>query len=160
MKIVSLLMLAISTLLAQTYTFNESRYIYAIDKNISLEGSIFFSDDFMKISYTAPQQRVIEVDSTQMNIYENKKHIQSITLKDDAKMALYMSFIKKMYQMDLDALKEYFSIEKKGSTLYLTPNAMSKTIINSIKVHYNKSVIQSIYTKMQSGDEILLLIKQ
>jgi len=159
MKIVSILLLHVMIVMAGTYEFNEERYIYSIDKNISLEGSIHFNKEFMKISYTAPEQRVIEVDADVMSIYQNRELVHTTNLKEDVKTAIYMNFIKLMYQMDLEGLKVYFKVIEKKDSLHFIPNELTKAIIKSIDVTLQNKTIQSIHTKMQSGDEISLIVK-
>ena len=139
--------------------FIEHRYIYALDKNITLDGSISFEKNLTTIHYYKPQERTIEVDDKAMRIYEKGALIATKSLDDEAKSAMYIHFLTLLYKMDLKELEGYFYITKGVDTLILKPNPLVTDVIASIEITLKNNRPKSVYTKMRSGDAITLYIQ-
>lgn len=139
--------------------FIEQRYIYALDKNITLKGSIRFEKERTTIHYIKPQERTIEVDDKAMRIYENNQLIETKNLENEAKTAMYIHFITLLYKMDLKELEGYFYITKSAQRLLLKPTPLVADIITSIEITLTDNRPKTVHTTMSSGDAITLEIQ-
>ncbi len=161
MKIITLLLLTLMTLFAGAYTFEESRYVYSVDKTLEMKGNISFDAKGMQIDYTSPGVRHIIYDGLSMNVVDSDgKVLQHIDLNDQPMMKVYMDFIHKLYRGDYDALSENFVIKKSSNMVTLTPIAPIDKVIKSVVVHRNAKGLEKINTKMSNGDAITLTIVQ
>lgn len=161
MKVVSLLLLAVLTLAAGGYSFQEKRYVYSIDKTLHMKGTIAFDDKGMKIDYVDPEVRHISYDGLYMDVINSSgKIIQHVDLNEQPMMKVYLDFIHKLYRGDYEALRENFIIKETITVVKLTPIAPVDKVIESVIVHRNTKGLETIMTKMSNGDEITLTIAQ
>ena len=160
MKLLLLLFLSLLTLSGGSYDFDETRYIYSIDKTLEMQGKITFDNKGMHIDYIAPQERHIIYDGLSMDVVdEHGETLQHVNLDDQPMMKIYMDFIHKLYRGDYEALSENFKITKNITSIILQPIAPIDKVIKSVVVHHNDSKLEQIKTEMSSGDEITLKIK-
>jgi len=161
MKIVTLLFLTLLTLSAGSYNFDETRYIYSIDKTLEMKGKITFDDKGMRIDYSAPETRHIIYDGLSMKVVgSDAKVLQEVDLNEQPMMKVYMDFIHKLYRGDYEALSENFSIKQTQTVVMLTPIPPIDKIITSVIVHKKAKGLSQIKTKMSNGDTITLHITQ
>jgi len=161
MKIVLLTFLTYLTLFAGGYTFEETRYVYSIDKTMQMKGSISFDDKGMKIDYVEPGVRHIIYDGLSMDVVDSDGEVvQHVDLNEEPMMKVYLDFIHKLYRGDYEALSENFVIEKTSTVVKLMPIAPVDKVIKSVVVHRNVKGLEKINTKMSNGDEITLTIAQ
>ncbi len=161
MRIITFIFLVSFSLLAGGYTFEETRYVYSIDKTMQMKGTIAFDDKGMKIDYVEPGVRHIIYDGLSMDVVDSDgKVLQHIDLNDQPMMKVYMDFIHKLYRGDYEALSENFVIEQTTKVVMLTPIAPVDKVIKSVVVNRNAKGLEKINTKMSNGDEITLTIAQ
>ena len=161
MKIITLLLLTVLTLIAGGYTFEEKRYVYSIDKTLQMKGTIAFDEKGMKIDYVEPGVRHIVYDGLSMDVVNSDGEVvQHVDLNEQPMMKVYMDFIHKLYRGDYEALRENFVIKKTITVVMLTPIAPVDKVIKSVVVHRNTKGLEKIKTKMSNGDEITLTIAQ
>jgi len=160
MKLVLLLFLSLLTLSAGSYDFDETRYIYSIDKHVEMQGKITFDEKGMHIDYSAPQERHIIYDGLSMDVVDEAGEVlQHVDLDDQPMMKIYMDFIHKLYRGDYDALSENFKVIKSTKMIKLEPIEPIDKVIKSVVVHQSSGRLEQIKTEMSSGDEITLKIK-
>lgn len=160
MKMAVLLLTAL-TLMAGGYNFQEKRYIYSIDKNVQMRGTIAFDEKGMQIDYIEPDVRHISYDGLYMDVTDSRgKSIQHVDLNEKPMMKVYLDFIHKLYRGDYKALRENFTINESITVVMLTPIAPIDKVIKSVVVHRSAKGLETIKTKMSNGDEITLLIAQ
>ncbi len=161
MKITLLLFLTFMMLFAGSYNFKEERYIYSIDKSLTMKGAITFDDRGMKIEYTEPERRHISYDGAYMDVTDaGGNTLQHVDLNEQPMMKVYMDFIHKLYRGDYAALSENFTIKQTTTVVMLTPIAPVDKVIKSVVVHRSAKGLEKIMTKMSNGDEITLFIAQ
>ena len=161
MKISLVLFILSMSLLAGSFDFKESRYIYSIDKTLEMEGKITFETDGMNIDYSKPEIRHIRYNGRSMDVVDSGgKVIQHIDLNEEPMMKVYMGFLEKLYRGDYDALSDDFKVQKTETAVILTPIPPVDKVVTSVLVHKNSKGLQQIKTKMSSGDEITIHITQ
>lgn len=161
MKMMILLFVAALTLVAGGYDFEETRYVYSIDKTLQMKGTITFDEKGMKIDYVEPGVRHINYDGLFMDVINSDgETVQHVDLNEQPMMKVYLDFIHKLYRGDYEALSENFVIQKTITVVLLTPIAPVDKVIKSVVVHHNSKGLEKIKTKMSNGDEITLTIAQ
>ncbi len=162
MKTAVFLVLSTLMLIAGGYDFKEERYLYSIDKNLTMKGHITFDDRGMQIDYREPEMRHIVYDGLYMDVTDSKGvRIQHLDLNEQPMMKVYMDFIHKLYRSDYKALRENFTITSSATVVNLTPIPPVDKVVRSVEVHRDKEMqLQKIMTKMSNGDEITLHIAQ
>jgi len=149
------------SLFAGSFSFNETRYIYSIDKTLEMEGKITFDTNGMHIDYTQPEVRHIRYNGRAMDVVDSdEKIIQHIDLNEEPMMKVYMGFLEKLYRGDYDGLSDDFKVLKTEMVVILTPIPPVDKVVTSVLVHKNSRGLQQIKTKMSSGDEITIHITQ
>jgi hypothetical protein len=160
-KMITLVFLSVLTLFAGEYDFKEERYVYSIDKMLTMKGKIAFDDKGMKIDYVEPEVRHISYDGLYMDVMDSSgKNIQHVDLNEQPMMKVYLDFIHKLYRGDYEALSENFTIHKTTTVVILTPIAPVDKVIKSVVVQRSAKGLEKIMTKMSNGDEITLFIAQ
>ena len=161
MKVFLLISLLITTLFAGSYHFDESRYVYSIDKTIKMKGEITFDEKGMRIDYSAPEVRHIVYDGLSMDVLDaEEKVVQHVDLSEQPMMKVYLDFIHKLYRGDYEALSENFKVQKTQTVIILTPIAPVDKVVKSVLVHQTPKGLQQIKTEMSNGDKITLHITQ
>jgi len=162
MKIALSLLLSALLLIAGGYDFEEERYLYSIDKTVTMRGHITFDDKGMEIDYSEPEMRRIVYDGFYMDVTDAQGGtLQHLDLNEEPMMKVYMEFIHQLYRGDYKALRENFTITSSATVVRLTPIPPIDKVVKSVEVHRDKSmVLQKIMTKMSNGDEITLHIAQ
>ncbi len=161
MKVLVVILIFSLSLLADSFHFKESRYIYSIDKSLEMEGRITFERNGMHIDYSEPEVRHILYTGRAMDVVDsNGNVIQHIDLNKEPMMKIYMDFLEKLYRGDYDALRDDFKVQKTETVVILTPIAPIDKVVTSVLVHKNSKGLQQIKTKMSSGDEFTIHITQ
>ena len=161
MKVFLMISLLLTTLFAGSYHFDESRYVYSIDKTIKMKGKITFDEKGMHIDYSAPEVRHIVYDGFFMDVLDgNEKVVQHVNLSEQPMMKVYLDFIHKLYRGDYEALSENFKVQKTQTVIILTPIAPVDKVVKSVLVHQTPKGLQQIKTEMSNGDKITLHITQ
>jgi hypothetical protein len=162
MKTVLLLFLSAMMLIAGGYDFTEERYLYSIDKTMTMKGHITFDEKGMQIDYSEPEVRRIAYDGLSMDVTDAKGvTLQHLDLNEQPMMKVYMDFIHKLYRSDYRALRENFTITSSATVVNLAPIPPVDKVVKSVEVHRDRAMrLQKIITKMSNGDEITLHIAQ
>jgi len=161
MKIVLVLMMVVFSLFAGSYHFDETRYVYSIDKTLEMKGKITFDEKGMRIDYSAPEVRHIIYDGLSMDVLNSDdKVVQHIDLDEQPMMKVYLDFIHKLYRGDYEALSENFKVQKTQTVIILTPIPPIDKVVKSVLVHQTPKGLAQIKTKMSNGDTITLHISQ
>jgi len=161
MRLFTLLLLTVLSLFGGSYHFDETRYIYSIDKTLKMQGEITFDEKGMRIDYTKPEVRHIIYDGLSMKVVSSDgKVLQDIDLNEQPMMKVYMEFIHKLYRGDYDALKENFEIKQTQTVVLMRPIPPIDKVIKSVIVHKRATGLSQVQTKMSNGDAITLHITQ
>jgi hypothetical protein len=153
-------LLAISALWgAGPFAFNETRYVYSIDKSLEFSGEIRFDASGMEIDYGSPEVRKIVYDGARLKVFDAEGAMQQdIDLNEQPAMRLYMQFLLWLYRGDMDSLGSYFSVIEEGNELHLQPIAPTDKVVTSVRVVKEGGEVRFIKTSMSNHDEIAIRI--
>ena len=137
-KIVLLFLLLLS--LNADEKFKESRYIYAIEKQIHYEGAISFTEDLIEITYEKPKK-------------ENISYSRDDTL---AYKRYFFTLLKAIYSEDETLLEEFFEIQKESQKTILLPKERAQDYIKKVEFKKSKKGLDFLKIMMQNSDWILI----
>jgi len=162
MKMALSLLFSALLLIAGGHDFEEERYLYSIDKTVTMRGHITFDDKGMEIDYSEPEVRRIVYDGLYMDVTDAQgATLQHLDLNEEPMMKVYMEFIHQLYRGDYKALRENFTITSSATVVRLTPIPPIDKVVKSVEVRRDKTMaLQKIMTKMSNGDEITIHIAQ
>ena len=160
MRTVMLVLLAVSALWGDgPFDFNETRYVYSIDKSLEFSGAICFDASGMEIDYTVPEARKVVYDGERLRVFDAEGTLQQdIDLNEQPAMRLYMQFLLWLYRGDLEALAAYFTVIEHGDELQLLPIAPTDKVVGWVKVLREEGKVRFIKTSMSNHDEIAIRI--
>lgn len=122
-------------LLSDTIHFRENRYIYALDKTVVKTGVIASSKDSLTIAYDKSGQKLL-YDGESLTI-ANHKGTKVIDLNKDIVTKLFFVLLQAIFHDDKKQLKQFFTIESRGSQRILYPRELASGHIT--KIIYKKS---------------------
>lgn len=120
--------------------FKESRYVYAIDKEIHYEGSISFLKNVIQIDYEKPKKESISYS------------------KDDAtaQKRHFFTLLKAIYSGDETLLGEFFKIKKEGGKTILIPKEIVQDYIKQVEFKKSGTKLDFLKIMMKNNDWILI----
>jgi len=145
----------------ETHRFVEERYIYSIDKHLTLKGSIRFDAEGMQIDYSEPERKRIVYSDSSMDVYDaSGALLQHVDLEAQPVMKLYMHSLFALYRGDFETLKNYFTVKEEGRNVYLTPIPPADKAVHDIHVTRLGDAVETIETVMSSHDTITIYITE
>ena len=143
------------------FAFDETRYVYSIDRTLELSGTIRFDASGMEIDYTAPEASRIVYDGERLRTFDGEGTLQhEIDLNDEPGMRLYMQFLLWLYRGDFDALGAYFTVTETPEGMRLDPIPPTDRVVTSVAVAGSAGAIRQIQTDMSNGDAITIRISR
>ena len=134
-KMAIFLLLLLSMLAADNIHFKEQRYIYALNKTLSKEGTISFDKKGLAIIYAKSGQKLsYRQDSL---VITDKSQQKIIDLKQDIVTKLFFVVLQAIFHDNKKQLKQFFTIESKGTQHILLPKELASKRIT--KIIYKKS---------------------
>lgn len=156
MKTMVVLLLFLCSLLASASSgFKETRYLYALDKNISLEGYITFGAQNIVIEYVKPESKVL-------TYFEEKLTIQGqngYTMVDA--QALFKLFF---YDYQSGAwwkqpfIEFFFDTTTKGNQTLLSPKGITAEVLEEVHIERHNKQLKALHVKIKNGDRISIEI--
>lgn len=151
-----LLLLFVSSLFAQSYSFTELRYSDAINRYTQLEGEITFSKNGVNIKY--PQNaKEIDYKDGALLYYEKSKKIE-LPQMQASQMMRYFETLLLLHSGDESELQEMFEITESEDKKILKPFGMIKNYINYIELRKDRNVLAYIKLFLKNNDTISINI--
>ena len=155
-----LFMIFATNLISQTFSFVESRYIDAFERELKLEGFISFVGEQIVIEYIKPKERVIVyfndmVSSQDANGYEMVDFAKSPSI-----YYLFM-LIKALHVQDKNSLDSFFEWVQNGDIAELLPKDVASGVVEKASVLYENSALKYIHVELKNSDRIKIeIVKQ
>ncbi len=149
-KAVLLILLTCTTLLAEKIHFEEKRYLYSLNKTINKQGVISSSKDELTILYQNGQKLIYRNDLLTISSRGKQKVID---LNKDLVMKLFFVVLQDIFSDDIMQLKQFFTIQSKGTQRILHPKALASKRI--VKIIYQKSEkLDYLHIHLKNKDRI------
>lgn len=123
-------------------SFQETRYIYAIDETLDFQGDISFFEEYIRIKYTEPKEQSV------------------VYAKDDAieQKRYFFSILKAIHSDDKVALRAFFDKKKAGEKTLLLPLDIVEEHIQKVEFIKKDKSLKYIKIFMQNKDWIKIEI--
>ena len=141
-------------IIANTYDFDENKFVFAIGNTFHKVGKITYTKEKVTITYTHPKYKQIVKEDGNISIEgsSGKKYY----LKDRALMHT-KAFIDIMIRLgEYDELKENkdFNVCKEGEKYVVTFKGEMKRMLPKAEVHTNGMKVKSFKLFMHNGDTL------
>ena len=120
---------------AQTLSFKEERYIYAIDLSTYKKGTIEFQKNKMILSYHHSDE--IMMYSNETLTVSNATSHQVIDLNKNIAIKMFFLLIEAIYLKKEETLGKFFTIKKRNQVVTLLPKDFLKNHIHMIEYKQN-----------------------
>ena len=151
-KVLLLFLLNIS-ILADTVSFKESRYIEAFDLFTYRDGNVTYNKSRIVVQYK--DGKTILKEGNTLKVYDGKKLITTINLLERADIALYFSLTKTLFLKDFKQLEEHFKIAKKEQNYTFIPLDEIGKVIEKISLSLNRDKsIKGFTLYFKNGDKV------
>ncbi len=134
-RVVIYFLLTLTLLLPDTIHFRENRYIYALNKTVVKTGIITSSEDSLTVAYDKSGQKLL-YDGESLTIAD-RRGTKVIDLNRDIVTKLFFVLLQAVFHNDEKQLKQFFTIESRGSQRILYPRELASGHIT--KIIYKKS---------------------
>ena len=156
-KLFTLFVIMLSSLMATSYNFTETRYSDAFDESITLNGEISFLQDGLSIKYNN-SDKALRYESGNLSYLQNAEDID-ISEEEAARIIQYFEIIILLYSRDEDKLNQEFSVTRDKERLFLTPLSNMKNYISKIELKKVEKQLKMIKLFLSNSDNITISIE-
>ncbi len=159
MKIIVLCLLSLLCLFANDASaFKETRYLYALDKNITLEGFITFGEQNIIIEYTKPESKVLTYFEEKLTIQDPNGY-KVIDAQSMHSMNYFFMIIKAVHDENSVLLNSFFEAKTEGEETLLSPKGVAAEVLEEVRITRHAKKLQSLHVKIKNGDRITIEIR-
>lgn len=126
------------TLQLLAYDFQETRYIYSIDKEIFYEGTITFVENYIEIDYKKPKEERV--------IYSQDDEV--------VQKRYFFTILKAIESADETLLSEFFYINNELKRVILLPKDLVQEYIKEVVYEKEDDKLKFLKITMQNKDWI------
>lgn len=154
-----LLFLLSVTVLADTVSFREGKYVEAIDLFTYRDGNVTYDENRTVVQYK--DGKTILKEGNSVTVHDGDKLLTTINLLERADVALYFSLTKALFLKDFKQLEEHFKVEKKDKQNYVfKPLDEVGEVMNKISLSLKKDEsINDFILDFRNGDKIKIEAK-
>lgn len=134
-KLFMILPVFMTLVLSNEVKFNETKYINAVDLEVSKKGTLIFDKDFTKLSYENEKTSFKFKENNILQIKDDKETI--LSYDENLELSIFSTLINAIYKDDLEKLEDFFEIKKGKEEIVLIPNDYISSVID--KIAYKKT---------------------
>lgn len=159
MKIIFVWLLSLLCLFANdTSEFKETRYLYALDKTITLEGFITFGEQNIIIEYVKPESKVLTYFEEKLTIQDSNGY-KVIDAQSMPSMNYFFMIIKAVHDENKTLLGSFFDATQNGDETVLTPKGVAAEVLEEVRILRQAAQLKSLHVKIKNGDRITIEVK-
>lgn len=160
MKIIVLCLLSLLCLFANDASaFKETRYLYALDKNITLEGFITFGEQNIIIEYTKPESKVLTYFEEKLTIQDQNGYKVIDAQSMMPSMNYFFMIIKAVHDENNVLLNSFFEAKTEGEETLLSPKGVASEVLEEVRIIRQATKLKSLHVKIKNGDRITIEIR-
>ncbi len=159
MKNIIVLVLLLCTFFANaSSTFKETRYVYALDKNISFEGFITFGEHNIMIEYNKPESKVLTYFEDTLTIQDQSGYT-TVNVQSMPSLSYFFMIIKAVHDENALLLDSFFdtTVTNENQT-HLAPKGVTAEILESVSIKRRSRELKALHVKIKNGDRISIEI--
>lgn len=159
MKVIVLCLLSLLCLFANdASTFKETRYLYALDKTIELEGFITFGEQNIIIEYAKPESKVLTYFEEKLTIQDQNGY-KVIDTQRMPSMNYFFMIIKAVHDENNVLLNSFFEAKTEGEETLLSPKGVVAEVLEEVRITRQATKLKSLHVKIKNGDRITIEIR-
>lgn len=159
MKIIILCLASLLYLFANDASaFKETRYLYALDKNITLEGFITFGAQNIVIEYDKPESKVLTYFEEKLTIQDQNGY-KVIDAQSMPSLNYFFMIIKAVHDENSVLLNSFFETKKEGDETLLSPKGVAAEVLEEVRIRREATKLKSLHVKIKNGDRITIEIR-
>ena len=159
MKVIVLYLLSLLCLFANDASaFKETRYLYALDKTITLEGFITFGEHNIVIEYVKPESKVLTYFEEKLTIQDQKGY-KVIDAQSMPSMNYFFMIIKAVHDENSVLLDSFFEAKTEGDETLLSPKGVAAEVLEEVRIIRQATKLKSLHVKIKNGDRITIEIR-
>ncbi|AFL69519.1 hypothetical protein [Sulfurospirillum barnesii] len=152
MKFLALLCLMFNLLLGAS-AFKETRYLYALDKTLALEGFITFGEHTIVIEYTKPNTKVLTYFEDKLSIQDENGY-QMVEAQQMPSLTYLFMIIKAVHEENTLLLEEFFDANVEQNSTYLSPKEAISHVLFGVRIERKNKRLSALHVTMKNGDRI------
>lgn len=145
-------------LFADASGFKETRYMYALDKNITLEGFITFGEQNINIEYTKPESKVLTYFEEKLTIQDQNGY-KVIDAQSMPSLNYFFMIIKAVHDENSVLLNSFFDAKTEGDETLLSPKGVAAEVLEEVRIIRQARELKSLHVKIKNGDRITIEIR-
>ena len=157
MKLFVVLVIFVSSLIATTYNFSETRYSDALGKSIELHGEITFLEDGLDIKYNN-SDKSLHYENGDLTYLQDGEALE-ISEEEITRITQYFDIVILLYSNDTKRLESQFNVQAKDNKTILTPLNEIKNYISKIELKKENKKLQELKIFISNGDNISISIE-
>lgn len=155
-KIVSLLLMFLSSVIADSYNFTELRYSDATARYLQLEGEISFFPEGLDIKYLKSKRELHY--SKEVLTYTQEGKEMALDEMQQERIIRYFDVLRLLHVGDESELREMFTIEDFMQNSVLKPLGSLKYYIERIELNKDAGRLKYVKLFLKNGDNISISI--
>ena len=156
-KLFTLFVIMLTSVMATSYNFSETRYSDAFDESVTLSGEISFLPDGLNIKYNN-SDKALHYENGDLNYLQNGESVE-ISEEEAARIVQYFEIIILLYSGDEDSLHREFSVSKDKDRVVLIPLNEMKNYINKIELKKEDKQLKVLKLFLSNSDNITISIE-
>lgn len=158
MKIIFLWLFSVLFLYAnEASAFKETRYLYALDKNIILEGFITFGEQNIIIEYMKPESKVLTYFEEKLTIQDQNGY-KVIDAQSMPSLNYFFMIIKAVHEENNALLNSFFDATTKEDSSLLKPKSVAAEVLEEVQITRQNKKLKTLFVKIKNGDRITIEI--
>jgi len=158
MKMIILYLASLLSLFANdAAAFKETRYLYALDKTITLEGFIRFGEQNIIIEYVKPESKVLTYFEEKLTIQDQNGY-NVIDAQSMPSMNYFFMIIKAVHDENSVLLDSFFETTTKGDETLLSPKGVAAEVLEEVRISKHATKLKSLHVTIKNGDRITIEI--
>lgn len=147
----------LSSVMATSYNFSETRYSDAFDESVTLSGEISFLQEGLSIKYNN-SDKALHYENGDLVYSQNGESVE-ISEEESTRIVQYFEIILLLYSGSEDSLDREFSVTKEKNRLFLTPLNEMKNYISKIELKKEDKQLKMIKLFLSNSDNITISIE-
>ena len=156
-KLFILFVIMLSSAMATSYNFSETRYSDAFDESVTLSGEISFLQEGLSIKYDN-SDKALHYENGDLSYLQNGESIE-ISEEEATRIIQYFEIIILLYSGDKESLNREFSVTKEKNRVFLTPLNEMKNYISKIELKKEDKQLKMLKLFLSNSDNITISIE-
>ena len=136
--------------------FTETKYLSALDIEMTKKGIMNLSNNILTLNYTKPSIEVVKYYEDKLTLQDDKNELKEYTYEEYPKIEYFGLLIKSIVNNNYENLDNMFEIKKEKNKRTLTAKSSVSGTIDYLEVFNKDTKLSSIIFYMINDDKITI----